>query len=329
MALLYYKYGKESQAGRELNEWHTTLSLQGMTIASDEDKWSPYYNDYVEYHKKEKFADAAIITSFESKDNSELRSASIVSLMRYSVVPDYMMGMIGLALENCPNKDMLEPSVRYWDSFAALYIGSLEGIERAGSEDDGLMMWGLANNRARQFNTQGDDFLATVNEEMVDLLYAGQAQLERGDCTNFQKTASRVLHLMLIPLIQSTIWYAIRNEGLGSSSTDAGRAIGEVTAFSVLPIVAKYDDDAASVIERNMIIVNGVDPVLEGPQTVANAFFKILDDIGWGCEYVGQAEGIDTCEQFRAQRSGTILSKSGAVAIVVGFLSIAWGVVAL
>ena len=40
-----------------------------------------------------------------------------------------------------------------------------------------------------------------------------------------------------------------------------------------------------------MIRVKNIAPVLEGPQVVANAFYKILDDISWGCEYVGQAEG--------------------------------------
>jgi hypothetical protein len=53
---------------------------------------------------------------------------------------------------------------------------------------------------------------------MTDFLFAGQSELERKDCVNFEKTPSRVLHLMLVPLIQSTIYYAIVNEKLDGDS---------------------------------------------------------------------------------------------------------------
>ena len=78
-------------------------------------------------------------------------------------------------------------------------------------------------------------------------------------------------------------------------------------ALSVLPIVQKLDPDAASVIERNMIMVEGVRPVSEGPQAVANAFGTIFDNLGWNCDYVGQAEGIDDCQQV-SPSSGSSLN---------------------
>ena len=98
----------------------------------------------------------------------------------------------------------------------------------------------------------------------------------------------------------------------------------------MLPIVAKYDTKAAAVIERNMVRVGGVAPVSEGPQAVANAFYAILSDLGWGCEYIGQAEGIDACENF----NGVIVKSAGksfsiTAAFLVGLVSVVVGVLSL
>mmetsp|Transcript_18096 Transcript_18096/g.39114 ORF Transcript_18096/g.39114 Transcript_18096/m.39114 type:complete len:724 (-) Transcript_18096:113-2284(-) len=321
MAQFYYQYGRAAEIDDDVG--FDLTSLQDMTQLSTKGKWSPYYSDYITYFTRDKFADTAIMAAF-GDIYGEQRRAYLVSLMRYNVVPEFMMGLIGTALQICQDSENDESPTLYWDAFAALYIGSLEGIKPSSSDDDGLMLWSLAKNRARQFNTQNDNYGATVNDEMVDLLFAGQSEAERRDCTNFEKTASRVLHLMLVPLIQSTIWYAIRN---AKSATEENLAIGEAMAYSVLPIVSKYDENAASVIERNMIRSDGVPPVAEGPQYVANAFFQILDNIGWGCDYIGQAEGIDACEQFDPnavaglKNTGSMLFKSGTVTIFIVTIS--------
>lgn len=330
MAQLYFQHGAFVENDSRLS----TLSLGGMAqsgLSSEEGQWSPYYSDYVEYFQRDKFDYDAIMAAFDDVETDpEQRRAYIVNLLRYSVVPEYMMSLVGLALQLCEEEDDSASPTLYWDAFAALYIGSLEGASANNPDTNGMMLWQLANNRARQFNTQGNNFVAKVNVEMTDLLFAGQGQLARRDCINFDKTSSRVLHLMLVPLIQSTIWYAIRNEKLGVGSTDPDLAIGEVLAFSVLPIVAKYDTKAAAVIERNMVRVGGVAPVSEGPQAVANAFYAILSDLGWGCEYIGQAEGIDACENF----NGVIVksaAKSFSItgAFLVGLVSVVVGVLSL
>jgi len=324
MAQLYFQNG--GVVTHDDDDLGLVMSLGSMAqrgLSSEEGQWSPYYSDYVDYFKRDKFDYAAIMESFASDNDPEQRRAYIVNLIQYSVVPEYMMSLIGLTLQLCRDEeDSASPSL-YWDAFAALYIGSLEGISASNSNDDGMMLWQLANNRARQFNTQNDDFVAKVNMEMTDLLFAGQDELERRDCTNFDKTASRALHLMLVPLIQSTIWHAIQNDKLGAGSTEQGLAVGEAMAFSVLPIVAKYDTKAAAVIERNMVRVDGIKPVSDGPQAVANAFYTILSDLGWGCDYIGQAEGIDACEQFDGVivKSAASMLSSAAI-LLVGFVSV-------
>lgn len=332
MAQLLFQHGGLTTPGDDEDVLSTSLGGMAQSgLSSEEGQWSPYYADYVDYFKRDKFANAAIMAAFDDTDGDpEQRRAYIMNLIRYSVVPQSMMSLTGLALQSCGDEEENDASSRYWDAFAALYIGSLEGISANNSDNNGRMLWQLANNRARQFNTQNDDFVAKVNMEMTDLLFAGQGELARGDCTNFDKTASRALHLMLVPLIQSTIWHAIQNAKLAAGATAPGLAAGEALAFSVLPIVAKYDGRAAAVIERNMVRVDGVQPVAEGPQAVANAFYAVLSDLGWGCDYIGQAEGVDACEQF----DGVIVKSagpafSGAAALLVGLVSVVVGILAL
>jgi hypothetical protein len=93
-------------------------------------------------------------------------------------------------------------------------------------------------------------------------------------------------------------------------------------ALSVLPIVQKYHPDDASVIERNMIMSDGTRPVFEGPQTVANAFYQIFDEMGWGCDYVGQAEGIDACQRDVSKSNAGSAFVPGALILFIGVTSV-------
>ena len=313
MAQFYYKYGRAGES-LENSVGYTIASLQDMARLTEQRQFSPYYNDYIQFFKEAMFADNAIMAAFDDTNNDQ-RRAYIVSVISNTVIPEFMMGLLGLALKECKDTESEAPATMYLDAFAALYIGSLEGIKPSGSDNDGVMMWALAVNRARQFNTQNKQYGAVINDEMTDLLFAGQIELERNDCTNFETTLSRTLHLMLLPMIQNTIWYAIRNDK--TTSTDEDEAAGKAAALSLLPIVSKYDQSAASVISREMVAGDGDDV---GPQSVANAFYQIMDDIGWKCAYLGQAEGIDPCEQYdkvNAINTGSMSCRSSAAFIVI------------
>jgi hypothetical protein len=237
------------------------------------------------------------------------RNAYILSWIQYSVIPEYMMAMLAISHTECGGEGVgidarralqgdVKSPVFFWDAFAAFYIGSMEGVEVGGSDEtvDGVMLWNLANKRAVTFNTLNDDFFAEINDEMVDLLFAGQSELDRSNCLNIEKSANKIMHLMLMPIIQNNIWYAIQNQDLPSNSTSPDLVIGKVLALSLLPIVSKYDGDAAVVIERNMVDIEYTKPVRDGAQAVADAFYSVLDDMEWGCKYLGEAEGVGTCQ---------------------------------
>lgn len=328
---MYYKHGRAAVINED-KYGYDVLSLQEMARSANIEEWSPYYSDYVSYHGKEFFADSVILNELKRNAGTDIRQdALLLSWMQFGVVPEYMMGLLGTADQKCGEDNDDDNPTKYWDAFAAAYIGSLEGSVEGGSDQtvDGFMLWNVANKRSISFDTQNDDYFAKINDEMLELLFAGQAQLLRSDCSNFEKTMSRALHLMFVPLIQSVIWYAIKNEGLSASSNDDGVVIGEVAAKTVLPIVEKYDPNAARIIERNMVrSEENFIPVVDGPQAVANAFYFVLEEIGWGCDYIGHAEGVEACqlEPAARPRNYAVSSKQGAVTILVLLSStIVWG----
>eukprot|EP00804_Cyclotella_cryptica_P029842 CCRYP_010766-RA/>CCRYP_010766-RA protein AED:0.12 eAED:0.12 QI:895/1/1/1/0.33/0.25/4/194/515 len=336
-AQLYYRFGRSALLDDDRFDYDA-LSLKEMTTATHRKKYSPYYQDFVDYHKSENYADSQIILAFE--DNTmpaENRIATIMSWIQYSVIVEYMMAVLGISHQECgldgidmdsrSLQDSVKPPVFFWDAFAAFYIGSLEGVDVGGSDDtiDGVMLWNLANKRAVTFNTLNDDFYAIINDEMVDLLFAGQSELDRNNCLNTEKSANQAMHLMLMPIIQNNIWYAIQNQGLPANSTSPNLIIGKVLALSLLPIVSKYDPDAAVVIERNMVNIEGTKPVPDGAQAVADAFYEVLGSVGWGCKYLGEAAGISACQWdtvgMRANGSSYLKLSVTAAVIAVSFIS--------
>eukprot|EP00984_Skeletonema_dohrnii_P016572 scaffold7406_cov122-Skeletonema_dohrnii-CCMP3373.AAC.1 len=69
-------------------------------------------------------------------------------------------------------------------------------------------------------------------------------------------------------------------------------------------------------------------PVVDGPQAVANAFYLVLDEIGWGCDYVGHADGVEACqlESATGPRNNGGSFKQGAVTILALLANtIFWG----
>jgi hypothetical protein len=336
-ALQFYRFGRSALLDDDRLDYNT-LSLREMTQASHRKQYSPYYQDIVDYHNDQNYADLQIMNAFGDQSMSlEHRSATVLSWIQYGVIVEYMMAVLAISHTECGKNGIdidargLQKTVKspsfFWDAFAAFYIGSLEGTDAGGSDEmiDGVMLMNLANKRAVTFNTLNGQFYAELNDEMITLLYAGQSELERGNCLNIEKSANEAMHLMLMPIIQNTIWYAIQNEGLSANSTSASLVVGKVLASSLLPIVKKYDPDSAMVIEHNMVDIENTKPVSDGAEAVAYAFYQVLDDIGWGCKYLGETEGIGACQaQVRSGASLTVAYASVAVYTVSCLLAVMW-----
>lgn len=304
-AQLLYMYGRNSPNYRQSeNDPYRVRSLMQMATSSTRKMAVPFYNEFIEYFNDEYYADKAIQQALQKKGKWASGSPDqikqlVVTTCAFQVLYMNVLTELADAVGACNKGDMLtgEGGAHQWDEVAAFLIGSLEGGSEGGSVDldDGQLIWNLANRRAFQFQTEDQTGFSLVNVELENLLFAGRAQSNVLDCANLAKSADRIQHLILIPVIQSTIRDAILNKGLNASSTKGDLAGGEAFALSVLPIVARYDEKAAQLIRENMEVKAGVPVVRDGPQEVANAFYQALDEFGYSCTLVGSTPQADAC----------------------------------
>jgi len=217
----------------------------------------------------------------------------------------FAIAQMTVVQEKCDtgNIDGKDGARHIWDHVAALLIGSLEGTNAGGSLDlqDGQLSWNLANKRAFQFSTMGGRNYAVINEELEDLLYAGLGALEAPDCQWFLNVEDNLQHLLLVPLLQSVLRFAILSNGIMSDNDYRGIAAGEIIALTILPHIASHDENTAAVIKENLVTVPGssVPLVSSGPQELANALFGVISDLTYGCEYIGQTQEVDACAKAR------------------------------
>jgi hypothetical protein len=314
-----YMYGRNSPLPRYTeSDPYKVRSLHEMAVTQEREAAVPFYTEFVEYFDDADYADTAVIEALEetgkwATSGTESRTEVVAKTCAYQIMYMYILAEMDDAIADCKSKNPLDNvgGSHAWDEVAAYLIGSLEGPTEGGSPDidDGQLHWNLANKRAFQFQTENSEGYSRTNSEIEDLLFSGRGQLDAFDCGSLEKTVSRIQHWLLIPVIQSTLRYAVENEKLLEGSLSKGLAEGETFALSVLPIIKKYDEAAAKVIQVNMIVETGVQPVQDGPQAVANAFYDAMDEFGISCEYVGASSEVDACaKQGGAKESQTVNS---------------------
>lgn len=299
-------------------------SLEKCALTPEREAATPFYNEFVGYHDDIHYANTAVINALEGTGkwgaaSVEARTEVVAKTCAYQIMYMYALAEMADAIQDCQSQDALDNvgGVHSWDEVAAFLIGSLEGPTEGGSPDtdDGQLMWNLANKRAFQFQTENDEGYSKTNSKLEDLLFAGGGELDAFDCENLSKTVSRIQHHLLIPVIQSTLRYAAENEKLSQSNLDKTVAEGETFALSVLPVIKSYDETAAQVITENMVVQQGVKPVRDGAQVVADAFYEALDEFGIDCTFVGASSQVDACRKeggfsasIRLQPTAYILS---------------------
>jgi hypothetical protein len=303
-AKVLYLYGRNSPRQRTSDyDPYDYYSISEFATANSRRNAEPYYSSFVAYHNEPNYADVLIrntldgVGKWDSTKTTEQRSAVVTEASAFHVLYLHLIAQINGAVNNCKNidedgeYDLTHP----WDEVAALLIGSLEGTEEGGSSDvqDGQLIWGLGTQRSFQFQTLNGEGYAQVNSELEDLLYAGRGEIDGLECGMLEKTAEKIKHLTLIPLMQSVLRYAIQNEQQSADSTSADLPLGEVFALAIIPILEIYDSASASVLEANMIIQSSVAPVKDGPQKVANALGSAAQSIGLSPRQIGSTPQAD------------------------------------
>jgi hypothetical protein len=222
-------------------------------------------HQFREFYGTSSYADEWIIAAFDGKStnfqsgNADFRSQSIKSraeavkkgTLQLSVWM-YVIGTMEEAISTChwehdtrttklltfSNTTGYAESVRTWDKAVALYTGSLEGVSDAGK---GIMLYELSEKKCIKFRTCGQkrnaiSGISSVNLEIFSLFRKGQLYLSSGQCEAANENKKNIMHLMQIPLIQGTLYYAYLNDRQKTSG-EKENAIGAVYSASILPLI--------------------------------------------------------------------------------------------
>jgi hypothetical protein len=181
------------------------------------------------------------------------------------------------------------------DRALAFWVGSLEGANGSGG---GVLSYALADGRCREFKTCGQDGdsvegTASVNTKLFALLKSMQDSLLENDCDSASKFRDNASQIMFIPIIQSTLLYALQQDGGLLNTTEWVEGGGAAYAASVLPMVASCSAVDAETIYNNMR-ANG-DFTTDFAQ-VKLAFENTYPCLGLTCAHVGGIYNADTME---------------------------------
>jgi len=190
----------------------------------------------------------------------------------------------------------------------------MEGLDGSGG---GKLLHALADKRCANYKTCGENGdqtsgISKVNNDMFDLMEMGQVQLQKKECAKARVTASKIIKLMYIPLIQGSMRYAYKVSQLQGQEKE--KAEGSVFSAAVLPRIHAASPEAAQVIYDNMKVgASSTDHV-----AVKKAFESTYLRLGITCEDVGglyyEAEnkyydGMEPC--VTANLSNTMDESSG------------------
>jgi len=323
---MIYRWGKNSQSSIGSNG--PFLSLQYLATTSMRSRVDPFYDQYVSYHDSEVYADAMIRSAMEGAGKWKSVTTGQLSEFVSKTLQYQVMFIIALAYlneaydeicdENNDKKD-IDAASHSWDIGAAFLIGSLEGHTEGGDMNNGLLHWNLVNNMADKYDTLNSNGYAKANSQLEDLLYAGKGELRAYDCEDVEDIGRKMATIIIMPIVQAVIAYALQLEGQGIGSSSADLAGGEAIATAILPILAYYEPQTAEVLVRNMIMDKDTKPVIDGSQAVANALYPLIDQFGIECKDMGDISGVNACSSSNtgSTSNADIVGRSGILAFLL------------
>lgn len=211
----------------------------------------------------------------------------------FLVLPQYVIRGMEMAVYKCENvcdesncDELDKEMMAELDEAVAYYTGSLE----TGDPDSGMLMYYLADRRAPDFKTAGED-ADTVNGTsatniavMREFTEFKRHLGEEKDCIESERKKKHVVRNMIVPLIQGALRYAHmrQNESPPSNRTVAE---GAVWAASVLPWINYCSDEDAHTIHENLKI-SPADTKVDFA-AVKMAFENTYKCLGISCAQVG------------------------------------------
>uniref|UniRef100_A0A6T6KQ80 Uncharacterized protein n=1 Tax=Rhodosorus marinus TaxID=101924 RepID=A0A6T6KQ80_9RHOD len=312
-----FQQGKNSRSSTGLR------TLEGFSVQAEEkmSDWESYKLFKAYYNDNPAYARDYVLDALDASGEfggapDWTRAEASVKGAQYMCLAMYVIHEMEDAVADCNAGDILDNDggAKAWDETAAFYVGSIVANEA----DDGVLQYGLAQNRRLQFTGSMD-----VNDAVMDLLNEGKqiVDAEARNCGRLESIKDEIIDLVKIPLLQGLIRYAfLADENSSGTSSNLPKARGEGNAFarSILPWIAGTDADVGTKIDENFppvgqAVKDGYVSVVESLDSLyGRGFFSSIsaDDVGT----LTAAEGEESPED-----SG--LSGGAIAGIVIGVLA--------
>ncbi|CAN0041796.1 unnamed protein product, partial [Hapterophycus canaliculatus] len=198
----------------------STRTIQGFsTEAPGKLTGETYFDMWAGYWGAEDYADRFTASACNGTGNftgeSDLtRSEGCLKGAQYQNVWMYVVHELEDAISDCEagDTDRNDGSVIAWDEGWAFYAGSLEGAAVGGTEDEGQMLYALAEKRCENFMTcsgdnDGDDLsgVSAVNKDILAKWQTGQSNIQELDCVSAKAIKEDIVALMIVPLVQGVL----------------------------------------------------------------------------------------------------------------------------
>ena len=264
-ANLVYSYGRNSVIDYESGDHGHFRALKAMAKTKGRNIVTPFYANFNSFYDDPNYADSIITDGIYGRGRfSGMPIAQtgeiVVMTIQYQVLYVYAMSQMQRSVNDCYSQDpnRRKSMLQAWDESAAYLIGSLEGPKAGGSFADGDLLYSLANKMCKEFrNCSGNGWANSVTI-LLELIYAGRGEMEAPDCDAMKLEFEKIKHIVLIPVIQAVILYAVRNQYLEIDSQAKQLGEGEAMTKAILPIVNSYASESAEFLRRNMVIESGV-----------------------------------------------------------------------
>jgi hypothetical protein len=138
---------------------------------------------------------------------------------------------------------------------------------------------------------------ASINDKLLSVLSNMRKKLEIKECDAAEIFLSDVISkMLLVPLIQSSVYYAATDRGMGEENVEVDLAAGMIITSAVLPVVMEVNSSSANKIMEQ---IGSLDVKLfpNGASTISSEFKQSLPTMGINCADLGifQFERMSFC----------------------------------
>jgi hypothetical protein len=169
--------------------------------------------------------------------------------------PVYVLAQLEDALDDCAANRSTD-ALKALDEAVAVYSGSMIGAD-AGASASGVLVFSHAQQRCVDFKTCGSTGTEVKGNAKVNIeVFANFTQMKTSligrNCTAARANKEAIAKKMFIPFIQGTMRNAYLQSAVGAAQSAKVEAEGAIYAAAILPLVAKCNITAASVIYSEM-----------------------------------------------------------------------------